>query len=74
MDASDKIRRDNSKAIWSNYKTTVLTPQGGSCPPASCNTSLNSACAKVNFTSYAQRNDVLIGRMNCDCQTNCQCS
>ena len=74
MDASDKLRRDMSKVIWVNYKATVLAPQGGTCPPASCNTTLVSACAKVNFTSYEQRDNVLRGRMNCDCTTNCQCS
>jgi len=74
MDASDKLRRDMSKTIWINYKATVLTPQGGTCPPASCNTPLTSACAKVNYTSYAQKNNVETGRMNADCPTNCQCS
>jgi len=73
MDASDKIRRDKSKAVWLNYKTAVLTPQGGSCPPA-CGKELNSGCAKVNYTSYEQKVVVSQGRTNCDCTTTCPCS
>jgi len=74
MDASDKIRRDNSKAIWVSYKTTVLAPQGGNCPPTSCTSTISRACAKVNYTDYQQKNNVAMGRMNCDCTTACQCS
>ena len=70
MDASDRLRRLQTRTIWVDYKAQKLVPQGGTCPPANC-TALNTGCAIVNFTTYEQRQAVAEGRMNCSpCATN----
>jgi hypothetical protein len=70
MDASDRLRRVQTRTIWIDYKAQKLTPQGGSCPPVTC-VALNTGCSLVKYTSYEQRQVVAEGRMNCSpCATN----
>ena len=68
MDASDRVRRMQTRVIWNDYKAQKLTPQGATCPPANC-TALNTGCAKVNFQSYELREQVAEGRTNSGCTT-----
>ena len=71
MDASDKLRRDQTKTIWTYYKTVVLAAQPA-CNYSTCGQSLQSTCV-VNYQDYAYRNDVNVGRQNCSgCSTFCQ--
>ena len=64
MDASDRVRRAQSRVIWNDYNTQKLVPQGGTCPPSGC-AALNTACAVVKFTTYDERQSVAQGRQNC---------
>jgi hypothetical protein len=63
MDFSDKIRRDQSKAAWTGYKTLTLSQQPA-CNFSTCCTELATTCT-FNFVSYEQRNQVQTGRVNC---------
>ena len=47
MDASDVIRRTQTRVIWNDYRAQKLLPQGGTCPPANC-AALNTGCAMCN--------------------------
>ena len=64
MDPSDKLRALRARVIWNDYRAQKLVPQGGTCPPTGC-VQLNTACAKVNFTDYDQRQAVAQGRQSC---------
>ncbi len=62
MDFSDKIRRDQSKTIWTNYIATNLS-KSATCNYSTCGAMLTSTCT-VNYSDYAQRFDVNLGRQN----------
>ncbi len=64
MDASDKLRRDFSKAVWLNYKSANLTPQGNCTYTCGAALNTNTACV-INYTSFEQRYQVAYGRQNC---------
>ena len=71
MDASDKIRRDQAKAKWVNYKTVTLAAQP-TCNYSTCGQSLQSTCV-VRYATFEERNNVATGRKNCSaCSTFCQ--
>ena len=63
MDASDKIRRDQAKAIWVNYKTVTLAAQP-TCNYSTCGAALQSTCV-VKYTTYESRYQIAQGRRDC---------
>lgn len=75
MDASDKLRRDNSKAQWVYLKNNVLTPQNivPDCTSTLASVNLTTG-SKIQYKTYDQKYTISLGRKSCDCTTSCQCS
>ena len=70
MDASDRIRKMQSQAVFTYYKLNVLNP--GTCDTATCG-SFGTNCV-INYPSYSEKNSVVIGKAACNsCTNNCNC-
>ena len=74
MDASDKLRKDVTSVQWTYLKRNVLTPQNKvpDCTSTLASVTLTSG-SKISYTTYDQKYNIVTGRANCDCQTNCGC-
>ena len=70
MDASDRIKKAQSKALWGDYSQQKLATQAG-CVYNTCGQNLQSTC-KVNYVTYEVRYQIAQGKKNCKpCSTDC---
>ncbi len=70
MDASDRIKKAQSKALWGNYSATKLATQAG-CVYNTCSQNLQKTCV-VNYTTYEIRYQLSQGKKNCgSCSADC---
>jgi len=69
MDASDRIRKLQAKAVFTYYKDTVLDP--GTCNTTNCSAGLGVNCI-VQYPDYQQKLQVAQGKNACnDCSGSC---
>lgn len=72
MDASDQIRKTQAKTVFAYYKNTTLSTQP-TCNYSTCSTI--TGC-KVNYPSYAEKQQVGYGAQLCNScsKTGCSCT
>ncbi len=70
MDQSDKIRALQAKTVFTYYKQTKLVTQP-TCNYSTCST-IFPGC-KVNYPSYAERQNVVAGAAACNGCTSSSC-
>ena len=69
MDASDRIRKVQAKAVFTYYRENVLDP--ATCNLTNCVTDLSANCL-VNYPNFQEKLQVAQGRKACNnCSTSC---
>ena len=68
MDASDAIRKLQAKAVWVDFKAQQLVKQPA-CNYSTCSTLVTSC--KLNFETYEIKNQIEIGKQECNSCSTC---